>query len=118
MSSFSALTLVAGNQIYAKAYATNSIGSGIISDISIGNVVYQTAPTASPTGLTASATTSQISLSWNDLYGNQNIGFSSIKNYVIYWDEGTLPGLTSVLNVTGLSYTISSGIVVNGTYKF
>lgn len=40
MSSFSVLSLVAGNQIYAKAYATNSIGSGVLSDISIGNVVY------------------------------------------------------------------------------
>lgn len=46
------------------------------------------------------------------------MGFSQLTNYVIYWDEGTLPGLTKTINVTGQTYTISSGIVINGTYKF
>lgn len=43
---------------------------GPISDVSIGSVVYQTAPTVAPTGLTANSTTSSITLSWNQLFGN------------------------------------------------
>ena len=59
-----------------------------------------------------------MSLTWDELYGNTNIGFSQLSNYVIYWDEGTLPALTTKINVTGLSHVIDSGIIVNSTYKF
>lgn len=41
-----------------------------------------------------------------------------MTNYLIYWDEGTLPGLTSIVNVTGITHIFTSGILINSTYNF
>lgn len=86
MASFSGIGYSLGNTILSKAFATNLIGSSIVSSVSNSTIAYQTAPTQSPTGINLTSTTTSVSLIWTDLTGFSNIGYSPLTNYIVYWD--------------------------------
>jgi hypothetical protein len=81
MSTFtSTLNYVAGQYIKAIVQATNEIGSTPFSPENTGPIFAQTAPTVSLT-ITFTTTATSVSLSWNALTTQADLGYSGLIQY-------------------------------------
>lgn len=98
--------LTAGQTYYVTVVAKNAVGTG--ASVNATNELNAPTSTAAPSGLTATASTAQIALSWT--------GVAGATSYNIY--RGTTSGSYSALQtaVSTNSYTDSSAI--NGTTYF
>ena len=83
-----------GEQITAKATATNSQGESTQSGASTENVLAQSEPTVGVSNLTPTSTTTSITLTWDPLTDGAQTGYSSVLRYTVTHDNGT-PGTTS-----------------------
>lgn len=78
-----------GNSIQAKARAYNSLGWGSESSISNTNIIVQIIPNT-PSNLTVgNVDASTLLVSWDALTTTSDLGYASLTEYKLYWDQGT-----------------------------
>ena len=114
-SLISTLGLSAGDYIKAKVVATNARGSSGVSQASADTVKTQVAPTASPANLSGTSTKDSITLTWNVVTGDANIGYSGITEYRVYETTGTQT-LRSTVNA--LTTTLTSLTPAGNIFKY
>jgi len=70
-------------------------------------------PQIHPSGVTLTNTKNTVTVYWNEITNDQDMGFSPITNYNIYVDSSTTPIEVSV----GQGYTIT-GLTTGTSYTF
>jgi hypothetical protein len=119
MSSFiSSLGYSAGQQIQARAIATNQLGSSTQSIDSTSVILVQTVPSSpqNPTLTVISQTSMQVS--WDALTTSASLGYAStLTSYNLYWDAG-LGGNHVLYSQTSLNTATLSNLQTGSTYSF
>lgn len=108
---------VAGEYILSEARAHNGKGFGPYSLPNSNTIVVQTAPTISPSSIvTQSLSSTSLNISWAEITGDVNTGYSAIQGYYIYHNGGS--GTTFSNKITASTYlgTTLSGLTVSTTY--
>jgi len=122
MSSFtSTLGYTIGQDITATVIAINSVASSAESDVSNNDIVAQSVPTVALSNLAATSTTTSITMTWDALTTDTEIGYSTITSYVVIHDNGT-PGtgddVTRTVVITDGETTSFTGLTTGTSYAF
>jgi titin len=113
-----------GDEIAARATATNLVGTGAAGPVSVTQTVLaQVAPLTPPTTPRrgSGTTQAQIVIDWDALVAPLT-GGSGITSYNLQWDQGTgtfgvdLTGIST--NYTGTTHTQTAGVVAGTAYQF
>ena len=99
------------------ATASNGKGTSIASNPNSQTVQVQTSPTVSPSNILAqSLSSTSLNISWSELTGDQNTGYSAIQGYYIYHNGGS--GTIFSHKITTNTYLGStlSGLTQSTTY--
>jgi len=110
--------------VSAKVIAINERGSSTESPANTAGTLVETVPHQMNAPTQGVDTDYQrVHLDWDTVIAPEN-GDSDVVSYIIYWDQGTgddvdfveLIGETSAFTLS--TYTITSGLVTGGTYRF
>jgi len=117
MSQLIAKGFVGGNSIQAKARAYNSLGWGPESLVSNVDILVQVIPNAPINLAVANVDASTLIVTWDALTTSQDLGYASLTEYKLYWDQGT--GI-EVLHTAGLTSTslVIGSLTAGTTYAF
>lgn len=113
----SKLGYLAGEYVMTVATASNGKGTSIASNPNSQTVQVQTSPTVSPSNILAqSLSSTSLNISWSELTGDQNTGYSAIQGYYIYHNGGS--GTIFSHKITTNTYLGStlSGLTQSTTY--
>lgn len=114
----STLSLTAGSYIKAKAIATNDRGSSPVSEASDDTVKTQVAPTVAPSSLAGTATKDSITLTWNQVTADADIGYSVVKEYRVYDVTGGGDTLVATTTAPTVTTTLTSLTTAGDTFTY
>jgi hypothetical protein len=114
--------LVLGDLVRAKARALNAVGAGPYSQANVDGATIQTVP-QQVTGVAfveASSTSSEITVSWNELTTTAETGDSPITEYELYQAEqaGTPSWSLAATVAAGTSQETATGLTGGVTYLY
>lgn len=112
------LSYQAGQFIRARVKARNNAGWSDISNPNTDSVLAQTKPISAPSGISANTTTTSITLFWNSLSLNSDIGFRVLSHYNIYSNGGSGSTFNLLMTTTLASGTVITPLTTGSTHIF
>ena len=106
-----------GNSIQAKARAYNSLGWGPLSSISNTDIIVQVIPNAPSNVVVANVDVSSLQVSWDALTTQTELGYASLEEYKLYWDQGLGNYVLHSEDLTTNTLTVG-GLTAGTTYAF